>query len=83
VDRSVAGEPVPIDRARELAAMARERAEQMRWCVCLNAAQFELAAAKCAAGEQTIESQVLVRMFRARAQFARRVIEGESNGGSR
>lgn len=65
-------------------AVARERAEQARWGVYLTAAQFELAAERCAAGEQTIESQVLVHMFRERGEFARGVIEGEStDGGSR
>lgn len=85
MDESVARSPsVSQVLERELAAVARERAEQARWGVYLTAAQFELAAGKCAAGEQTIESQVLVQMFRERGEFARGVIEGEpTNGGSR
>jgi hypothetical protein len=64
-------------------AVARARAEQSRWCVCLTAAEFELAAEKCAAGEQSVESQVLVHRFRERAAFVRRVIEGDPRGGRR
>lgn len=77
---------LPADRARELAALARARAEQARWGVYLTAGELELAAAAVEAlPKQSVESSVLVQRFRERARVARAVIEGDTttNGGRR